>query len=40
MFMNNGFFEYGWAALLGAVVMVALTIWTFLADGTYGSPGN
>ncbi|MEW6682180.1 MAG: hypothetical protein AB1451_04535 [Nitrospirota bacterium] len=34
--MDTGFFEYGLAALLGGLVAVALTIWTFVADGMSG----
>jgi hypothetical protein len=40
MFMDSGFLEYGLAAVLGAVGAAALTIWTFLADGTPGSFGT
>jgi hypothetical protein len=40
MLMDTGFFEYGVAAVLGAVGAVALTIWTFLADGMSGGLGK
>ena len=34
MFMDTGFFEYGLAAMLGAVGAVVLTIWSFVNDGS------
>lgn len=30
----NGFFEYGIAALLGAVGMIVLSIWALVSDDT------
>ena len=34
----NGFFEYGIAALLGSVGMIALSIWALIADDS--DPNN
>jgi hypothetical protein len=38
--MVTGFFEYGFAALLGGVGAVALTIWAFVTDGMSGGVGK
>ncbi len=38
--MDTGFFEFGLAALLGAVGAVAVTIWTFVVDEMSGGLGK